>query len=96
MLVYDFEIIITKPFPASLMLSPFGFYGDILELVYTTSPCGAMVRARSRKPAIEDSHVTSDGHVTSWYTPYWRSSHQCQAISEMRIIHVDMCVKRLG
>ena len=38
---------------------------------------------------IEDSHVTSDGHVTSWYTPYWRSSHQCQAISEMRIIHVD-------
>ena len=45
---------------------------------------------------IEDSHVTSDGHVTSWYTPYWRSSHQCQAISEMRIIHVDMCVKRLG
>ena len=46
--------------------------------------------------SIEDSHVTSDGHVTSWYTPYWRSSHQCQAISEMRIIHVDMCVKRLG
>ena len=52
MLVSDFEIIITKPFPASLMLSPFGFYGDILALVYTTPPCGAMVNARSRKPAI--------------------------------------------
>ena len=35
MLVSDFEIIITKPFPAALMLSPFGFYGDILELAYT-------------------------------------------------------------
>ena len=34
MLVSDFEIIITKQFPAALMLSPFGFYGDILELVY--------------------------------------------------------------
>ena len=32
MLVADFEIIITKPFPAALMLSPFGFYGDILTL----------------------------------------------------------------
>ena len=53
MLVSDFEIIITKPFPAALMLSPFGFYGDTLELVYTTTPsCGAMVSARSRKPAI--------------------------------------------
>ena len=31
MLVADFEIIITKPFPAALMLSPFGFYGDILK-----------------------------------------------------------------
>ena len=40
MLVSDFEIIITKPFPAALMLSPFGFYGDILELVYTTPLCG--------------------------------------------------------
>ena len=55
------------------------------------------VRRRLRVDCpIEDYHVTSDGHVTSWYTPYWRSSHQCQAISEMRIIHVDMCVKRLG
>ena len=35
MLVADFEIIITKPFPTALMLSPFGFYGDILKLVYT-------------------------------------------------------------
>ena len=52
MLVSDFEIIITKPFPAALMLSPFGFYDDILKLVYTTSSCGAMVSARSRKPAI--------------------------------------------
>ena len=42
MLVSDFEIIITKPFPAALMLSPFGLYGDILELVYTTPSCGAM------------------------------------------------------
>ena len=52
MLVPDFEIIITKTFPAALMPSLFGFYGDILELVYTTPSCGAMVRARSRKPAI--------------------------------------------
>ena len=52
MLVSDFEIIITKPFPAALMLSSFGFYDDILELVYTTPPCGAMVSAMSRKPAI--------------------------------------------
>ena len=44
MLFSDFEIIIAKPFPAALMLSPFGCYGDILELVYTTSS--------SRKPAI--------------------------------------------
>ena len=41
--------IITKPFPAT---PPFGFYGDILELVYSTPSCGAMVSARSRKPAI--------------------------------------------
>ena len=33
MLVSDFEIIITKPFPAALMLSPFGVYSNILELV---------------------------------------------------------------
>ena len=49
MLVADFEIIITKLFTAALMLSPFGFYGDILN---TTSSCGAMVSATSRKPAI--------------------------------------------
>ena len=49
MLVTDFEIIITKPFPAALMLSPFGCYGDILKLVYTTSSCGAMVSATSKK-----------------------------------------------
>ena len=41
MLVSDFEIIVTKPFPAALMLSAFGFYGDILELVYTTSSWSA-------------------------------------------------------
>ena len=52
MLVADFEIIIAKPFPAALMLSPFGFYGDILKLVYTTSSCGTMVSATRRKPAI--------------------------------------------
>ena len=53
MLVSDFEIIIMKPFPAALMLSPFGFYGDILKVGYTTSSCGgAMVSATSRKPAI--------------------------------------------
>ena len=51
MLVADFEIIITKSFSAALILSPFGFYGDILKLVYTTSSCGAMVSATSRKPA---------------------------------------------
>ena len=52
MLVADFELIITKPFPASLMLSPFGFYGDILKLVYTTLSCGAMLSATRRKPAM--------------------------------------------
>ena len=52
MLVADFEIIITKPFPAALILSPFRFYGNILKLVYTTSSCGAMVSATSGKPAI--------------------------------------------
>ena len=30
MLVADFEIITTKPFPTALMLSPFGCYGDIV------------------------------------------------------------------
>ena len=60
MLVANFEIIITKPFPAALMLSrslPFGFYGDILKLVYTTSTCGAMVSATSRKPAISIENI---------------------------------------
>ena len=52
MLVPDFDNIITKTFPAALILSPFGFYGDILKLVYTTSSCGALVSARSRKPVI--------------------------------------------
>ena len=52
MLVSDVEIIITKPFPAALMLSPIGIYGDILKLVYTTKSRGAMVSAMSRKPAI--------------------------------------------
>ena len=49
MLVPNFEIIITKPFPAALILSLFRFYGDILKLVYTTSLCGATVSATSRK-----------------------------------------------
>ena len=52
MLVPNFVIIITKTFPAALMLSPFGFYSEILKLVYTTSSCSAMVSARSRKYAI--------------------------------------------
>ena len=52
MLVPNFGIIITKPFPAALILSPFRFYGDILKLVYTTSLCGATVSAMGRKPAI--------------------------------------------
>ena len=51
MRVADFEIIIMKTFTAGLMLSPFGFYGDILKLVYITSSCGAMVSAMCRKPA---------------------------------------------
>ena len=56
MLVPNFEIIITKPFPAALIPSPFKFYGDIYKLVYTTSlfganVCGATVSATSRKPA---------------------------------------------
>ena len=52
MLVADFEIIITKTFTTALNLSPFGFYGDRLKLVYTTSSCGAIVSATLRKPAI--------------------------------------------
>ena len=52
MLVADFEIINTKPFPAALILSPFGFYGDISRHTEITMPsCGAMVSATSRKPA---------------------------------------------
>ena len=51
MLVPNFEIIITKPFPAALIPSPFRFYGDIYKLVYTMSLCGATVSATSRKPA---------------------------------------------
>ncbi len=47
MLVVDFEIIITKMFTAALMLSPFGFYVDILKLVDTTSSCGAIVAPRA-------------------------------------------------
>ena len=47
----------TKPFPAALMLSPFGFYGDILKLAYTTSSCGAMVSATNRKPAISIENI---------------------------------------
>ena len=38
MLVGDFEIIITKPFPAALIMSPFGFYGHILKSVYVGLP----------------------------------------------------------
>ena len=63
MLVSDFEITITKPIPAALMLSPFGVYGDILQLVYTTSSCGAMVSARSRKPAISIETIVTDGDL---------------------------------
>ena len=44
MLVADFEIIITKPFPAALMLSPFRCYGT-------------MVSASSRKPAISIANI---------------------------------------
>ena len=51
MIIPNFEIIITKPFPAALIPSPFRFYGDIYKLVYTTSLCGATVSATSRKPA---------------------------------------------
>ena len=50
MLVPDFEIIITKTFPANAVT--FRILCDILRLVYTKSACGAMVSARSRKPAI--------------------------------------------
>ena len=50
--VPNFEIIITRPFPAALILSPLGFYGEILKLVYTTLSCGAMVSATSGKLAI--------------------------------------------
>ena len=56
MLVTNFEIIMTNPFPAALILSPFGFYGDILKLVYTTWLCGAIVSARRRKPAMSIDH----------------------------------------
>ena len=52
-----FEMIITKPFPAALMLSPLGCDADILKLVYTTSSCGAMVSATSRKPDISSENI---------------------------------------
>ena len=47
MIVPNFEIIITKPFLAALILSPFRFYGDIYKLVYTTSLCGATAASRA-------------------------------------------------
>ena len=49
MLVADYN---HKNVYRALMLSPFGFYSDILKLVHTTSSCGAMVSATRRKPAI--------------------------------------------
>ena len=64
MLNSDFEIIITKPFPAALMLLPFGFYGDILELVYTTSSCGAMVSAKNEITPILKSKISERQFVT--------------------------------
>ena len=59
MRVADFESIITKTFTSALMLSPFGFYGDILKLVYTTSSCGAIVSATCRKPPVS---IKTVGH----------------------------------
>ena len=41
----------------------------------TATECWNILRVEIDS-AIEDSHVMSDGHVTSCYTPYWRSSHQ--------------------
>ena len=45
---------------------------------------------------IEDSHVTSDGHVTSWYSPYWRSSHTSdwpfQKCGSFMLICVSNCL----
>ena len=52
MFVANFGIIITNMFTAALMLSPFGIYGGILKLVYTTSSCGAIVSATCRKPVV--------------------------------------------
>ena len=64
MLVPNFGIIITKPFPAALILSPFRFYGDILKLVYTTSLCGATVRAESLLIGIETTLTECDLQIT--------------------------------
>ena len=55
MLVPDFEIIITKTFPA-----------EILKLVYTTSSCGAMVSNRSRKSAISIETIAHSVNGTGW------------------------------
>ena len=66
MIVPNFEIIITKPFPAALIPSPFRFYGDIYKLVYTTSLCGATFSATSRKPAYLKSQVVSLQTAHSW------------------------------
>ena len=49
MLVDDFEIIITKPFPAALIMSPFGFYGHILKLVYVPRRRVAPVQRHEQK-----------------------------------------------
>ena len=46
MLVADFEINITKMFTSALMLSPFGFYGDILKLVIFKLPSRVFEFAR--------------------------------------------------
>ena len=52
MLVPNFEIIITKPFPAALILSPFGFYGDILSISLNYVVVWRHGQRHEQKPAI--------------------------------------------
>ncbi len=92
MLVADFEIIITKPFPAALIPSPFRFYGDIYKLVYTTSLCGATVSATSRKPAYKYWNYSPQSLVYKWTCVAYTNKLQNRLIAlviKCVISHID-------
>ena len=86
--VADFEIIVTKTFTAALMPSPFGFYGDILKLVYFTSPCGAIVSTMCRKPAIGGSFSETVYH---WGSSTLNCFLKIMIRPILNVVHVSHC-----